>query len=204
MDELNIISTLNELTTVFLIIAAVFFIAAVALFFALDIPRVIGDLTGRTAKKEIANIRAQNLSGGPKAYKPSTVNRQRGKITEKIGANMPKKSMKLAGPTTEKIEKYTHMDEETELLNLSEPGDETELLGDNGSETSVLSENSSNFFGINETTVLGSQVPKNETTILNKNVSQTQNSGQTTILNSEKTMTVLQEILFVHTNEFIT
>lgn len=182
MDELNIIGTLNELTTVFLIVAAVFFIAAVALFFALDIPRVIGDLTGRTAKKEIANIRAQNLSGGPKAYRPSTVNRQRGKITEKIGSNSSQKSVRLAGIQTEKIGKYSPRDEKTELLDEQTDNNETILLDNSGGE---------NF-------------KANETTVLNADVSQDQDFNQTTILSSEKTLTMLQEILFVHTNEFIT
>lgn len=199
MDELNIIGTLNELTTVFLIIAAVFFIAAVALFFALDIPRVIGDLTGRTAKKEIANIRAQNLSGGPKAYRPSTVNRQRGKITEKIGSNSSQKNVRLAGIQTEKIGKYSPRDEKTELLDEQTDNNETVLLDNGGGED----------FKANETTVLGEKVTMNhpitnETTVLNDDVSQNQDFNQTTILSSEKTLTMLQEILFVHTNEFIT
>lgn len=54
------------------------------LFFALRIPRVVGDLTGHTARKAIADIRRQNEQSGDKAYKSSTVNLKRGKLTDKI------------------------------------------------------------------------------------------------------------------------
>ena len=54
------------------------------LFFVLQIPRVIGDLTGHTARKAIEDIRRQNEQSGDKAYKSSTVNLKRGKLTDKI------------------------------------------------------------------------------------------------------------------------
>ncbi len=54
------------------------------LFFAWKIPGVIGDLTGHTAKKAIADIRKQNEASGDKRYQSSAVNLQRGKLTDKI------------------------------------------------------------------------------------------------------------------------
>lgn len=54
------------------------------LFFTLKIQRVIGDLTGRTARKAIEDIRKQNEETGDKTYKSSAVNIQRGKLTDKI------------------------------------------------------------------------------------------------------------------------
>ena len=54
------------------------------LFFTFKIPRVIGDLTGRTARKAIEDIRDRNERSGDKTYKSSAVNLQRGKLTDKI------------------------------------------------------------------------------------------------------------------------
>lgn len=66
------------------ILAGLMIILSAILFFALKIPQVFGDLTGRTARKAIENIRNQNESSGEKVYKTSLVNRERGKITDKI------------------------------------------------------------------------------------------------------------------------
>ena len=46
------------------IAAGLMVIAAVVLFFVLKIPRVIGDLTGSTARKAIAGIRSQTEQNG--------------------------------------------------------------------------------------------------------------------------------------------
>ncbi|MBQ8802263.1 MAG: hypothetical protein IJZ53_01320 [Tyzzerella sp.] len=56
----------------------------VFLFVYLKIPRVIGDLTGTTAKKAIEEIRKQNASTGDKTYRSSLVNQERGKLTDRI------------------------------------------------------------------------------------------------------------------------
>lgn len=78
------VEMLQRLSTGAIVAAAVFFVAAVILFFLLDIPKVLGDITGATARKEIENIRQQNEQSGDKAYKSSPVNKRRGKITDKI------------------------------------------------------------------------------------------------------------------------
>ena len=57
-----------------LIACGVFFVIAVLLFFTLRIPKVISDLTGRTARKAIENIRIQNEQSGDKAYQTTAVN----------------------------------------------------------------------------------------------------------------------------------
>jgi len=41
-------------------------------------------VSGATARKAIDNIRKQNAESGDKAYKPSPVNAERGKLTDKI------------------------------------------------------------------------------------------------------------------------
>lgn len=59
-------------------------IVAAILFFKLDIPSIIGDLTGRTVAREIKTIRETNASGGDRRFRPSAVNLERGTITEKV------------------------------------------------------------------------------------------------------------------------
>lgn len=66
------------------IACAVMFVVSVILFITLKIPNVIGDLTGRNAKKAIENIRKQNEASGGKAYKASAVNLERGRLTDKM------------------------------------------------------------------------------------------------------------------------
>ena len=78
------VETLQMLSTVAYVLAGIFLLAAIAIFFLLDIRSVIGDVTGATARKAIRDIRAQNEASGNKAYKPSPVNAARGKLTAKI------------------------------------------------------------------------------------------------------------------------
>lgn len=59
------------------ILSAVMFAVSIFLLVFLKIPKVINDLTGRTAKKAIQDIREQNRSSGNKKYKTSAVNAQR-------------------------------------------------------------------------------------------------------------------------------
>ena len=121
----------------------------VILFFVYKIPTVIGDLTGANARKAIENIRNQNENSGDKLYKTSQVNRERGKLTDKIspsGSLMRDPSGVLGGGAmaTEKIstQELPQVDETTVL-----ESNETTVLGSN--ETTVL-----NGGGAGETTVL--------------------------------------------------
>lgn len=66
------------------IASGVLLVVSAVLFFLLDIPKVIGDLTGSNAKKGIESIRKQNEASGDKSYKSSSVNLRRGRLTDKI------------------------------------------------------------------------------------------------------------------------
>lgn len=78
------IELLQQLSLASYLLASLFLLAAAAMFFLLDVPKLLGDVTGTTARKAIEEIRQKNASGGDKAYKPSPVNAARGKLTEKI------------------------------------------------------------------------------------------------------------------------
>lgn len=138
-------------------LSALCLVLAVALFFVLKIPNVIGDLTGATARKAIEDIRNQNESSGNKTYKSSLVNRKRGKITDKItdtgslikpSQNISSGAMATSKISTERLETEALESYETSLLN--EPGsDETTVLGSEiNAETTVLEKNGGETFTI--------------------------------------------------------
>lgn len=69
---------------VFFAVAGVLFVFAIVLFFVLDIPYVVGDLSGKIAQKQIAELRDQNAGSRKKRFSPSPVNMDRGKLTQKV------------------------------------------------------------------------------------------------------------------------
>lgn len=119
--------TLSNVSLVCYIAAAVFLVAAIFLFFALQIPKTFSDYTGRTARKKIMKIRDNNEKTGNKSYRPSQVNKERGKVTGNIPKNSPKAKSDLPGTgiiSENKARKYDS--DATEMLNestadLSEP-----------------------------------------------------------------------------------
>lgn len=132
------------------ILCGAMLITSILLFILLKIPKVIGDLTGRTARKAIENIRNQNESSGDKTYRSSLVNQERGKLTDKIspsGRLMRNPTDILGGAmATEKIGTQQLVSDETAVL-------------DSGNETTVLT---GELSGGNETTVLSQEdIPNN-------------------------------------------
>lgn len=167
------------------IACGVLLVVSVVLLFTLKIPKVISDLTGRTARKAIENIRLQNEQSGDKTYQSSAVNLERGKLTDKISKSgrliAQKETPFGTGVITEKIS--------TQRLNPIEPADETTLLA--ADETTLLA--------TNETTVL---TGANETTVLDSGF------GETTVLdvgqqNPAPAFVVEFEITYIHTSEVI-
>lgn len=148
---------MQTLSLIFFILAGVFLLISIALFFLFDIHRVIGDISGSTARKAIENIRQQNEETGDKAYKPSRVNMERGKVTDKI--SMSGKIHKQADPLTvatgtSKLEDvdydstdYLPTSSETTVLNnvsATELFENQNIVG----ETTVLSQTAVNVFSI--------------------------------------------------------
>lgn len=185
------------------ILAAIMFIISVILFIVLKIPSVIGYFSGATQRKAIEDMRNQNESTGQKTYKSSAVNKERGKLTDKIsqsGSLIKNPSSSIWGAmSTEKIS--------TQRLE-EEAANETTVLGSN--ETTVLG-------GGNETTVLGSSETTvlsgmNETTVLNTS-SVEMLSGNMAMPNETSVLSpsmmpigifeIEYEVTFIHTEEVI-
>ena len=199
-----------------LALCCVMFLASVVLFFVLNIPKIINDLSGRTAKKAIQGIREQNEKTGNKSYQVSQVNRERGKLTDKIspsGRIVGKNPSSQLGYSVETA-KIAGITEETSVI-----GNETSVLSQN--ETSVLSQNETSVLSQNETSVLS----QNETSVLSQNVtaglSQANvppvfSAGETAFLSENAPasepvqssqafsgFSIEFEITYIHTNEVI-
>jgi len=137
------------------ILCGAMIVTSILLFILLKIPKVIGDLTGRTARKAIENIRNQNESSGDKTYRSSLVNQERGKLTDKISPSgrLIRNPTDLLGGAmaTEKIGTQQLVSDETTVL---DSGNETTVLTDelenSGNETTLLSQTdiSNNVFEI--------------------------------------------------------
>lgn len=167
------------------ILCGVMFLVSIILFFALKIPKVIGDLTGYTAKKAIKNIRDQNEESGNKTYKTSAINKGRGMLTDKIS-----KSGKLverdeersgAGMMTMKISTQN-------IKPLQNVGDETTLLSEAG-ETTLLAEN-----------IAENQPMAGETEVLSAPPVENIVYEQQPV---ENIFVIEFEITYIHTNEII-
>lgn len=121
----------------------VFLTLSLVLFFALHIPKVISDLTGRTARKAIENIRMQNEQTGDKSYQSSSVNLKRGKLTDRIsrsGRLISRDTTPFGtGVITEKISTQRLPVEETTGVTavLTTAGDTT-ILDEVAGETTLL------------------------------------------------------------------
>ncbi len=118
------------------IAAGLMVIAAVVLFFVLKIPRVIGDLTGSTARKAIAGIRSQTEQNGGRDRKRtehSPAHADSPASTQKLSRNDAAGNRADAAPKAQQAplaEETTLLTPETTLLS-----PETTLLAP---ETTVL------------------------------------------------------------------
>ena len=151
------------------VIAGISFVLAVFFWFFFRIPTVIGDLSGRTARKAIARIRAHNEKVGGKGYQPSATNAERGKLTSTMqhsrklvpdkpadtgakantAAKAPKQDAEQRpetgmlkenlAPVERDIPETMHLEEELNTAPLDEEGTAS-LLGDEG-DTELMNSN---------------------------------------------------------------
>lgn len=166
---------LSLISLISYIIAGVAAVLAVFFWFFFKIPSVIGDLSGRTAKKSIARKRASNERSGGKGYQPSATNANRGKLTDTM-----QHSRKLK-PEPKK----------------SQPADENQMP-----ETGLLESNKAEIVDNQQTELLDGEatdvlVDEDATAALQPEpVKQVKRTGG-------KKLTMLEEIILVHTDEVI-
>lgn len=143
----NILSIISIISFV---LAGIFLVLAVFFWFWFNIPSVVGDLSGRTARKSIAKIREGNAKSGAKAFRPSAINEDRGKLTSTMPQTGEKKSGSLqetqiskADPSVTQVlvENQAESIEsaDTALLREEEAATTALLVDDSGDEAQVTS-----------------------------------------------------------------
>lgn len=167
-ETLQLLSIISFAVAVGCLVLAVFF------WFFFKIPTVIGDLSGRTARKSIAKMRAANEKTGSKSYKASQTNAERGKLT----GTMPGIGK----------EKKSDGNPETGLLS------ENKADGLNAEATGILDDEATGILG-SETT--GLLVDENATAPLDMQnpIPIVQTGG--------KKLEIIEEVILIHTDEVI-
>ena len=167
---------LSTISLISYIISGVAFLLAVFFWIKFKIPAVIGDLSGRTARKSIEKMRQVNEKSGRKEYRSSTTNIKRGRLTDTMAH-----SGKLAQKEKEDQQLETGLLDEnkTELIS----SQETDLLVED-TQTELLTEETGLL--VEETGLL----IENETELL---VEPTAGAK----------MKILETVMLVHTNEVI-
>ena len=161
------VELLNTLSIVAYVCAGVMLLISVALFFLLDVPKLYGEISGRTAKKAIEEIKRQSEGSGVKR-EGIDVRVERRRYTDKITSSGRLERAQTEMTLTAQTEKFA--------TNVLQPqGAETTVLQPDAAETTVLE-------SANETTVLGGEttVLSSETTVLSSNT--TAFVGETTVL----------------------
>ncbi|TDL71147.1 hypothetical protein E2R56_19185 [Rhodococcus qingshengii] len=184
-------------------LAGVLLIVVIFMFFKMNIPAIIGDLNGKTAARQIQEIREKNKLTGNKQHRPSTFNVERGTLTAPVSSRFGRTGK--AGSTQAAISEESKYLERKGITAQSSPPNvvdslptavitEQENLSFMNEATSVLIEDTQVLKGIysdstevlmNETEVLekGTEVLMNETEVLdNGTVVLAQDIG-TTVLN---------------------
>lgn len=187
-------------------LAAIFLVISLVLFIKSHIPTIIGNLTGKTAARQIEQIRNSNEKSSPKRYKPDTFN----KVNKT--AQQPERPLFMANQAVAHKSKQLDMSaKDTDVL-----GKETEVLKDENatdvltSATSVLNENANATEVLTNslaTEVLTDNIPQtNATTVLSDTPQKV--IAATTVLNEVKisknsTFKTVKEIKCIHTDEVI-
>ena len=192
------------------IVALVFLAIAIILFFVLKIPQVLGELTGRTARKAVEEM----ASGGTPTIKKKTDKKSKGKKETKKPANgTPLKKQvysDLIGENDTPVRLVTHDDIPTPTLmprreeetSIRSEG-ETEVLGAGitETETEVLGTEMTEA----ETEVIGAGTQESETTVLGAVEAETDilQMPETQVTPEEADFVVVRSIVEIHTDEVI-
>ena len=138
-------------------------VVAIFMFIKMDIPAIIGDLTGKTVAREIKAMREANASSGDKSFRSSAVNIERGTLTENVSQKaIDAEAMKKAH-ASKRLDKTT-----------------SEL----GSGTTKTRGNTIGLFGLNKNKQREEIPPtehlNNATEVLNQNATEVLNSTNAT------------------------
>lgn len=155
---------IEKLSIIAFVAAGCCLLLTILIWFRFRILSVINDLSGKTAKRAIAQIRENNLRTGNKAYHPGIVNLNRGPLT----TPMPE----VSATPTEKLP-----DDQ-----VGKPVPETILYQEAG-----------------KTQILLASEAERGTTVLNQDVNNIADTSE----RPKVELTILEQIVMIHTNEVI-
>ena len=155
---------IEKLSIIAFVAAGCCLLLTILIWFRFRILSVINDLSGKTAKRAIAQIRENNLRTGNKAYHPGIVNLNRGPLT----TPMPE----VSATPTEKLP-----DDQ-----VGKPVPET-ILYQKAVKTQIL---------------LASEAERG-TTVLNQDVNNIADTSE----RPKVELTILEQVVMIHTNEVI-
>lgn len=196
-------------------LSGVALIAAIFMFLKMNIPAIIGDLTGRTVAREIKAMRESNAASGEKLHRSSRVNIDRGTLTEKVEDGVPDKSAMSKAHSSKRLDRPAG---ETARSRKLTPQDETrkgtqttETLSDNATEVLVDDPNATEVLSSEATEVL---TDNNATEVLSdQDEESSQPVGGTTVLSdvpeepiqpkAPTSFAVIKSLVEIHTDEVI-
>ena len=155
---------IEKLSIIAFVAAGCCLLLTILIWFRFRILSVINDLSGKTAKRSIAQIRENNLRTGNKAYHPGIVNLNRGPLT----TPMPE----VSATPTEKLP-----DDQ-----VGKPVPETILYQEAG-----------------KTQILLASEAERGTTVLNQDVNNIADTSE----RPKVELTILEQVVMIHTNEVI-
>lgn len=214
-------------------LAGIALVIAIFMFIKMNIPSIIGDLTGKTVAREIKAMREFNKANGDRRFRSSNVNLERGTLTEKVEISQDAKNAMAEAHSSMRLDKNDSIDPPpakktrkssgTVGLNdfavanavnpINEGSDPTEMLNDNATE--VLSDNATEVLSDNATEVLSNNAIEilsgNATEVLDENTS-VLSEGTTVLSYTEKLeeiedkpveLKVIKDKVLTHTDEVI-
>ena len=155
---------IEKLSIIAFVAAGCCLLLTILIWFRFRILSVINDLSGKTAKRAIAQIQENNLRTGNKAYHPGIVNLNRGPLT----TPMPE----VSATPTEKLP-----DDQ-----VGKPVPETILYQEAG-----------------KTQILLASEAERGTTVLNQDVNNIADTSE----RPKVELTILEQVVMIHTNEVI-
>ena len=204
---MSVAEILSTISLVSFVIAGISCLLAIFFWFRFNIPAVIGDLSGRTARKSIEKMRANNEKTGNKSYKSSKINLGRGKLTDTmLDSEKLTDKLKLRRVSADTQPETGLLDENAAIAFHSE---QTALLSEN-EETGLLQDDMKNEemeTDLLQTDVLveameseetGLLVEEDETGLLNENMVESR-----TLEVGNIKFVLLEEVMLIHTNETI-
>jgi hypothetical protein len=181
---------LSLISLISYILAGVCLVLALFFWIFFKIPSVIGDLSGRTAKKSIAKMRQANERSGNKSYRASAANEARGKLTE----------------TMQHSSKLNKQPAEKHSAKLTKPKPATQAqqvvpVAPNRPETGLLSDNVAKHAAQQETEMLS---VSEETTMLDPDATMPLHMPRPAAARTGgKKLTMINEVMLIHTDEVI-